>query len=211
MSRGGTSDGEYSSYAAAERCPRITISGELNPMSAEDASFVSGNFILEHAYAEPLLSEKSNQDFRLWRLEPSSVFYVGGFGVKAQWIDPSEYLKAKADIVASGAEALVHELNDEKHSADLEAATKHVLDIHDALKISVVHLDKLGVDFRVERKGNIVEEYRIKYRIPATSVEDAKSELNKLLQEAWEADNGLTFDGSYDVKPAVRKYAQSAS
>mmetsp|Transcript_6080 Transcript_6080/g.19838 ORF Transcript_6080/g.19838 Transcript_6080/m.19838 type:complete len:173 (+) Transcript_6080:637-1155(+) len=165
-----------------------------------------------HPFAEAL---RDRRDFQLWRVEASSVFFVGGFGVKARWVDPEEYQAASPDVVAEGAAALVAELNEQKHHADRLAAAKHLLDVKDDVKrVDVVHLDKLGVDFRVERGGKkddplIVEEFRVAYRLPPKSVDDAKSEVNKLLQEAWEEDNGLTFDGNYQHKPHVFKYAQS--
>ena len=191
---------------------RLTLRGDANRLSAateEDLSTLESAFCLEHPYAETLLRERP--DFALWRIEPSSVFYVGGFGVQAQWVDPVDYFDALPDVVAKGAAELVAELNEHKHLADLHAAAKHLLDVPDADAVSVVHLDKLGIDFRVQRPNGHFEEFRVAYRLRPKSVDDAKSEVNKLLQEAWESDNGLTFDGNYPDKPHVFQYAGTSS
>ena len=51
------------------------------------------------------------------------------------------------------------------------------------------------------------DEYRIGFRVPARTVEDAKSEINKLFQEAWELEQGVEYAGAYEDKPAVLKRA----
>ena len=43
--------------------------------------------------------------------------------------------------------------------------------------------------------------------VVARSVEDAKSEVNKLFQEAWELEQGVEYAGAYADKPAVLKRA----
>ncbi|GMH47461.1 hypothetical protein TrRE_jg10515, partial [Triparma retinervis] len=58
-------------------------------------------------------------------------------------------------------------------------------------------IDRLGVDFRVTYKPArkiVTDEYRIGFRIPIMSVEDAKSECLKVYQEAWEIKEGFMYD-----------------
>lgn len=53
--------------------------------------------------------------------------------------------------------------------------------------------------------GAYTDEYRIGFRYPVNSAEDAKSEMVKLFQEAWENENGYFFT---DSRPAFKKYAE---
>mmetsp|Transcript_20711 Transcript_20711/g.65112 ORF Transcript_20711/g.65112 Transcript_20711/m.65112 type:complete len:385 (+) Transcript_20711:310-1464(+) len=188
--------------------PRVTLSGSVEPVTDDDErQALSLAFGLAHPYADELLPRP---DFSLTRLVPSSVFYVGGFGVQAQWVDATEYADARADPVASSGSGLADELNSPRHENDLRVAATHLLDCPDADSISVAAVDSLGLDLRVKTTANKILEFRLAYRNKPHSVEDAKSEVNKLLQEAWEADQGLDFDGAYDTKPRVLRLAHSS-
>lgn len=53
--------------------------------------------------------------------------------------------------------------------------------------------------------GELTDEYRVCFRYPVNSAEDAKSELTKLFQEVWEREQGYFFT---DELPKVSKYAE---
>lgn len=53
--------------------------------------------------------------------------------------------------------------------------------------------------------GDFTDEYRIGFRHSVNSAEDAKSELVKLFQEAWERQQYSFYT---DEKPRVKKYAE---
>jgi hypothetical protein len=133
-------------------------------------------------------------------LTPSKIYFVGGFGVLAKWVDIQEYKHAKADILAKEAAEIVSRLNRE-HADDLRMTAMHLLDVENAIEtIRVTNVDRLGMDIRVttqkgaRRNKLITDEFRLGFRIPVISVEDAKSEVLKLFQEAWEKGNGYTWD-----------------
>ncbi|KAK7248822.1 Pyridoxamine 5'-phosphate oxidase [Aureococcus anophagefferens] len=174
---------------------------------AEDRVVLEALFGVNHAYADDVLS---TAEFDLYRLVPESVYFVGGFGVAATWVPVDDYGDARADAVAKEARDLCVALNDDKRSDDRAMAAAQLLDVADAAKVSVMAVDRLGLDLRVKRAGGTTEEYRLAYRAAARSVEDAKSEINKLLQEAWELDQGVVFDGAYDDKPKVVQRAVSS-
>ncbi|MBZ5782203.1 DUF2470 domain-containing protein, partial [Klebsiella aerogenes] len=60
------------------------------------------------------------------------------------------------------------------------------------------------VDLRVQ-EGEYTDEYRVAFRHPVNSAEDAKSEVMKLFQESWERENGFFFA---DDLPPTTKYAE---
>ena len=188
---------------------RVTVVGEVEAVAAdaEDRVVLEALFGVNHAYADDVLS---TAEFDLYRLVPESVYFVGGFGVAATWVPVDDYGDARADAVAKEARDLCVALNDDKRSDDRAMAAAQLLDVADAAKVSVMAVDRLGLDLRVKRAGGTTEEYRLAYRAAARSVEDAKSEINKLLQEAWELDQGVVFDGAYDDKPKVVQRAVSS-
>lgn len=53
--------------------------------------------------------------------------------------------------------------------------------------------------------GQYTDEFRVGFRHPVNSAEDAKSELTKLFQEVWEREQGYFFT---DDLPPVKKYAE---
>ena len=69
----------------------------------------------------------------------------------------------------------------------------------------VTGVDRLGLDMRVtsrvpKRKNKVqTDEFRIGFRIPVISVEDAKSEVLKVFQEAWEKSQGVTWGEDGEV------------
>lgn len=53
--------------------------------------------------------------------------------------------------------------------------------------------------------GEFTDEYRVGFRHEVNSSEDAKSEMVKLFQEAWEREQGYFFT---DELPPITKYAE---
>ena len=53
--------------------------------------------------------------------------------------------------------------------------------------------------------GELTDEYRVAFRHEVRSAEDAKSEMLKLFQEAWEREQGYFYA---DDLPAITKYAE---
>ena len=90
-----------------------------------------------HPYADALLEDGP---FDLWRVQPDSVFYVGGFGVGTTWVDKDDYTEAKPDAVAHEAVGLCKTLNGDKHAQDRSTIASTLLGLDD----SEVRVD--GVD-----------------------------------------------------------------
>lgn len=136
--------------------------------------------------------------FAFYRLRPEKVYFVGGFGVSAKWVPVEEYREAATDILAEQATEIVSKLNRD-HGSDLFLTAEHLLDIEgDVEKVRVTNVDRLGMDLRVttraKRRNKLnTDEFRIGFRIPVMSVEDAKSEVMKVFQEAWEKGNGYSW------------------
>jgi putative heme iron utilization protein len=181
---------------------RCSITGKvtkIDPSTAQDLDTIRMRYSISHAYADQVMDSPK---FAFYRIQPEKVYFVGGFGVLAKWVPVDEYKNAAADILAMEASDIVAKLNRE-HTEDLELTATHLLGCTDIEKIRVTNLDRLGLDIRVTTRGKrknklITDEFRIGFRIPVISVEDAKSEVLKIFQEAWEKGNGYDWGEDSD-------------
>jgi putative heme iron utilization protein len=177
------------------RCS-ITCRVEKIAPTADDMDILRMRYSLTHTYADQVMDSPK---FAFYRLIPEKIYYVGGFGVMAKWVDVEDYKVAAPDILAKEADEIVTKLNWE-YTSDLELTAKYLLGITSEVEdIRVTNVDRLGMDLRVtcqqgtRRNKLSTDEFRIGFRIPVISVEDAKSEILKVFQEAWEKSNGIDW------------------
>jgi putative heme iron utilization protein len=162
---------------------------------AEDMAILRMRYSLTHVYADQVMDSPK---FAFYRLIPEKIYYVGGFGVMAKWVDVEDYKDAAPDILAKEANEIVTKLNREFRD-DLELTAKHLLGVERLNDVRVTNVDRLGMDIRVSqqqlsRRNKLsTDEFRVGFRIPVISVEDAKSEILKVFQEAWEKCNGISW------------------
>jgi putative heme iron utilization protein len=178
------------------RCSLTGTLYKIDPAVDSDVDAIRMRYSLTHTYADQVMDSPK---FAFYRLVPEKIYFVGGFGVMAKWVDPEDYAAAAPDILAKEASAIVAKLNRE-HGEDLQNTARHLLRVETPLEdIRVTNVDRLGVDLRVtSQKGSRrnklqTDEFRIGFRIPVISVEDAKSEILKTFQEAWEIGNGMDW------------------
>lgn len=177
------------------RCSITGMVEKIDPDTAEDIDQIRMRYSIAHAYADQVMDSPK---FSFYRIKPLQVYFVGGFGVLAKWVPVDEYRHAASDILAMEAASIVAKLNRD-HSDDLQLTATHLLDCEDVERIRVTSVDRLGMDIRVTTKGKgrrnklNTDEFRIGFRIPVISVEDAKSEILKVFQEAWEKGNGYQW------------------
>lgn len=176
------------------RCSIIGTVEKIDPDTDEDIDTIRMRYSIAHAYADQVMDSPK---FAFYRIKPQKVYFVGGFGVLAKWVPVEEYRNAAPDILAMEASEIVARLNKE-HTEDLQLTATHLLGCTEIERIRVTNLDRLGMDIRITTKGKrrnklITDEFRIGFRIPVISVEDAKSEVLKVFQEAWEKGNGYDW------------------
>jgi putative heme iron utilization protein len=176
---------------------RCSLTGVVKKIRADapDMDAIRMRYSLTHVYADQVMDSPK---FSFYRLEPKMIYFVGGFGVSSKWVDVDEYKAAKADILAKDAPEIVQKINRD-HPDDLMLTAKHILGLTQAQKVRATNVDRLGLDLRVTspmgtRRNKLqTDEFRIGFRIPVVSVEDAKSEIQKVFQEAWEKGNGISW------------------
>jgi putative heme iron utilization protein len=176
------------------RCS-FTCRVEKIPKDAPDMDAIRMRYSLTHVYADQVMDSPK---FAFYRLLPEKIYYVGGFGVMAKWVNVDDYKEAAPDILAKEAGSIVTKLNRE-FLDDLECMAEHLLGVEMLEDIRVTNVDRLGMDVRVTRQQGtrrnklMTDEFRVGFRIPVISVEDAKSEILKVFQEAWEKANGVDW------------------
>ena len=176
------------------RCS-FTCKVEKIPDDAEDMDAIRMRYSLSHVYADQVMDSPK---FAFYRLLPEKIYFVGGFGVMAKWVDVEDYKKATFDILSKEANGIVKKLNRE-FKDDLKCMAVQLLEAEKLENVRVTNVDRLGMDVRVTRQHEtrrnklMTDEYRIGFRIPVISVEDAKSEILKVFQEAWEKGQGFDW------------------
>jgi len=176
------------------RCS-FTCKVETIPDDAPDMNVIRMRYSISHVYADQVMDSPK---FSFYRLIPEKIYFVGGFGVMAKWVDVNDYKIAAPDILENEAGQIVKKLNRE-FKEDLVGMAIHLLEVDKIEDIRVTNVDRLGMDVRVTRQHEtrrnklLTDEYRIGFRIPVISVEDAKSEILKVFQESWEKGNGVDW------------------
>lgn len=179
---------------------RVTVMGKVVEPSQEELSALKFAFTLIHSYAEQIVDSPR---FKFYKIQPTNIYFSGGFGVQGGWVDVPKYEEARADVLAAEVPAMLSRINIEKQG-ELYLLCKHFLALDDIDDVRIQAVDKLGVDVRV-KSGDYTDEYRVGFRNQVNTSEDAKSELVKLFQECWERENGYFFT---DENPPVTKYAE---
>lgn len=184
------------SSSGGQDVSRCSITGTIEkiPPGADDMAQIRLRYSITHAYADRVMDSPK---FDFYRLRPAKIYYVGGFGVQSEWVPVEEYQNARPDVLARHAADIVQKLNRDSED-DLILVAKHLLDTPNLEEIKVTSVDRLGMDVRVtnrvSKKKLTTNEYRIGFRIPVISIEDAKSEILKVFQEAWEKGQGFEWD-----------------
>eukprot|EP00934_Nitzschia_sp_Nitz4_P005155 Nitzschia sp. Nitz4//scaffold63_size106090//28937//30136//NITZ4_004383-RA/size106090-processed-gene-0.120-mRNA-1//1//CDS//3329555954//5145//frame0 len=213
-STGKNSDATAKQGQLLGRCSLVGVMEKIDPLinPAPDLDLLRMRFRLTHTYAEQILD---SPHFSFYRMVPQQIYYVGGFGVAAQWIQVEDYQQAKPDLLAHEAPHMIHQLN-QYYTDDLLDAARMLLlpppqqgtpEKTVVQNVRVTSIDRLGMDVRVTRKDTSrrskewTDEFRIGFRIPVVSVEDAKSEIQKILQEGWEKARGIDWGDQDEEQP----------
>jgi len=122
---------------------RCSLTGQLEKIhrAAADMDVIRMRYSLSHAYADQVMDSPK---FAFYRLVPNKIYFVGGFGVLAKWVEPEDYQNAAPDILAKEAGEIVSRMNRD-HAEDLTLTAQHLLDVSTAIeKIRVTNVDRLN-------------------------------------------------------------------
>ena len=201
MDASGRGGGGGGASQDVSRCSLTGTLEKIDPSTAQDMDALRMRYSIAHAYADQVMDSPK---FAFYRLLPRKVYFVGGFGVMAKWIEPADYQAANPDILAKEAPEIIQRINRD-NVQDLINTAVHLLGItNEIVKIRLTTIDRLGMDIRVTtqmgtRRNKLqTDEFRIGFRIPVVSIEDAKSEVLKVFQEAWEKGQDMQWENDVE-------------
>lgn len=134
------------SNQATAALSRVTLMGQVSPVPEDELSALQMAFTLIHPYAEQIVDSPK---FRMYRLKPQKIYFSGGFGVMATWVNVADYEQARADVLAAEVPSVLSRVNLEKQG-ELLLLCKHFLGLNEVDSVRVQAIDRLGIDIRVK-------------------------------------------------------------
>jgi hypothetical protein len=156
---------------------RVTVMGEVRPVPPA----------VRPAAREAYLAAQPNaahwvdfEDFAFHRLEPSDVYFVGGFAAMG-WVGAADYLAARPDPLADAAHGIVEHMNrDHADALQIFARVAAGVEADEALMVGV---DRLGFKLRL-RSGDRVSSARIAFTREVASADACRAVLVEMLRDA---------------------------
>ena len=182
---------------------RVTVMGEIVPVEDQDELYtLRATYSVTHGFAAMLVE---SDKFKFMKLKPEKIYYVGGFGVNSQWVDVEDYEKSTPDPIALESLELANKLTDSKQD-DLRLLCSQFIGLTEVDEVVVTTIDRLGMDIRVTHKvedeQQRTEVFRLGFQVNVRNLEESKSEILKMFQEAWEKSEGEEWE---DMGPPVFK------
>ena len=206
---------------------RVTLVGEIQKITSASELKDCKDFYADRFpdQAQPLEDERFERFFSMYKIVLKDIYYVSGFGVTTCWVAPGEFCKAEADPLAVFSQELLDDWNEnrqEDYQSLAQAFFGDDLDVSQVDSPRITFLDRFGFDFRFrfprkdqggksgsDKQTLDIREYRVGFRQQAMSREEAQSSMFKMLQEAWEKNNGFDDDewGETQLPPFILKRA----
>ena len=137
---------------AAAALSRVTLTGTVEAVPVDELPALKLAFTLIHQYAEQIADSPK---FTFHRLRPKKIYFSGGFGVLATWVDAEEYRRARPDVLASEVPIVLQKVNADKQS-ELFLLCKHFLGLDDVDVVRIQAIDRLGIDLRVKKGAECI-------------------------------------------------------
>jgi putative heme iron utilization protein len=124
-------------------------------------------------------------DFAYRRLEVSSVYYIGGFGVMG-WVAAEDYAGARPDPLAEAAQEIIGHMNADHADALLLIARRFAGEV--ASEASMTSVDRLGFHLRL-KTGDGVHGRRVAFLREVGSKDEVRAVLVEMVREARRLDS----------------------
>ena len=161
---------------------RLTLMGAAQTVPKSELDAARSAYLARHANASYWVDF---EDFGFWRLEPSDLYFVGGFGAM-DWVPAADYTTAKADPLADISESILQHVN-EDHAAALLAYLRGRAgegaggDAPD--EATMVAVDRLGFRLRL-RTGDRVHGIRVAFPREVTTAEQCREAFIEMFRSA---------------------------
>lgn len=120
---------------------RMTLLGPCRRVPAEERDEARATFL----GAQPDAAYYADfKDFSFYRLEPTALRYVGGFG-RMSWVTVADYLAAEPDPLAPSAAGILQHMNDD-HGEAVLAYARGLARVLDATAATMTAVDRYGFE-----------------------------------------------------------------
>jgi putative heme iron utilization protein len=124
---------------------RVTILGPCVQVPDDERATARETFLRQQPTASYYVDFS---DFAFYRLEPSALRYVGGFG-RMSWVSADEYRAAEPDPLGPVAAGILAHMNGD-HSEALLAYARALAHVADAESATMTSVDRYGFDLAVK-------------------------------------------------------------
>ncbi|TPW21923.1 MAG: hypothetical protein FD126_193 [Elusimicrobia bacterium] len=156
---------------------RMTLVGKAEPVSAGEILAARAAYLARHEAAKYYVDFA---DFSFWRLEPVSLYFVGGFGVMG-WVEASDFAAAAPDPLAEAASGILEHMNRDHEAAMLDIA-RHLKDV-EASEAKMTAVDRLGFHLRL-KAADRVRSVRVAFPQEVRTPEACRAALVSMVKSA---------------------------
>jgi putative heme iron utilization protein len=157
---------------------RLTLMGEARSVPKAETDGARSAYLARHANARYWVDF---DDFGFWRLEPSDLYFVGGFGAM-DWVPAVEYVAARPDPLADDSESILQQMNEDHARALLAYLRGPGRDFAGGEapdEATVTAVDRLGFKVRL-RTGERVHGTRVAFPREVTTAEQCREAFTEM-------------------------------
>ena len=156
---------------------RVTLVGRVTDIDAADRPAIRDGYLSRHENARHWVDF---EDFAFYRLDPTDLYYVGGFGSMG-WVPADDYRAASPDPLADHAPGIIAHMNQDH--ADALVLYARVFGGVEADQATMLSVDRLGFRVRI-RKNDEYRGLRINFTREARTPEQARVVLVEMVRDA---------------------------
>lgn len=156
---------------------RITLMGTAEPVPEDELASARASYLARHENASYYVDFA---DFSFWRLQPTALYFVGGFGVMG-WVEVSDFERALPDPLAEAALGILQHMNSDHAQALIDIA------LHEkgvaASEAKMTAVDRLGFHVRLKTPQR-VQSVRIGFPDEVRSSDECRAALVEMVKRA---------------------------
>jgi heme iron utilization protein len=160
---------------------RVTILGPCTRVVGAELAGVREAFLAQQPSAAYYVDFK---DFAFYRLEPSALRYVGGFG-RMSWVSPGDYRAAEPDPLAAAAAGILKHMNGD-HADAVLAYARALAGIAEATAATMTTVDRYGFEVAATTTAG-PRAARLEFDSPVATADDVRRVLIAMVKRARSA------------------------
>lgn len=157
---------------------RVTILGRCTGVPEAERAAARETFLEQQPSASSYVDFK---DFAFYRLEPTALRYVGGFG-RMSWVSAEDYRAAEPDPLASAAAGILAHMNDD-HADAVLAYAKALARISTAESATMTAVDRYGFELTATTPEG-PRPARLAFDAPVATVDDVRRAMIAMVERA---------------------------